>query len=129
MHEQVNSEEQNILAEMGAWVTEHTQVCRVSGDTLEVAMTEKDSLGETIYCFVQKNENDYRIGDDSRTLFKIDPGASDEEIYELTSELATAAGFQFDQTSGEIWKQTDKEHLVEVIMAIAQLIVAVSYLG
>lgn len=121
--------EQIIKDQIGNWVVNHTQVCFISDDTLEIATSEKDSLKETIYCFIQKSNDVYRIGDDSRTLFKIDPSASDEELYAMTEEVAKSAGFDFDYNTGEIWKEVSRANVIATIMKLSQLVVAVSYLG
>ena len=121
--------EQIIKDQIGNWVVNHTQVCFIGDDTLEIATSEKDSLGETVYCFIQKSNDVYRIGDDSRTLFKIDPSANDEELYAMTEEVAKSAGFDFDYNTGEIWKEVSRANVIEMIMKLTQLVVAVSYLG
>lgn len=39
---------------IGNWVSDHTEIEVMSADTLEVATTEIDAYGDTVYCFIQK---------------------------------------------------------------------------
>ena len=59
---------------IGEWVSTHTQVEQVANNTWSIATTQIDAYGDTVYCFVEKNGNLYKIGDDSHILFKLDPG-------------------------------------------------------
>ena len=55
---------------IGEWVSTHTQVEQVANNTWSIATTQIDAYGDTVYCFVEKNGNLYKIGDDSHILFK-----------------------------------------------------------
>ncbi len=57
---------------IGNWVSDHTEIEVMSADTLEVATTEIDAYGDTVYCFIQKIDDTYKIGDDGHILFKLD---------------------------------------------------------
>lgn len=125
----MNEEVNNIRRQVGEWVSRNTAVVQVSEDTFEVATTEIDSYGDTIYCFVKKVGNLYQISDEGHILFKIDPGATDIELYETAENIAIGAGFDFDEAACEISVTTDEENLAQAINKLSQLQVAISYLG
>lgn len=114
---------------IGNWISENTQIISISDDTYEIATTEIDSYGDTIYCFVKKMEDLYQIGDEGRILFKLDPGADDVDLYRTAEEIAIGAGFDFDEETCEISVTTDKDNLVQAIIKLSQLQIAISYLG
>ena len=62
-------------------------------------------------------------------MFKLDPGETDRELYQTGMEVAIGAGFDFDEDTCEISVTTDKENLAQAIIRLAQLQVAISYLG
>ncbi|WEV40602.1 DUF1828 domain-containing protein [Lactobacillus sp. ESL0681] len=111
------------------WVIDNTKVIQVSEDTLEVATTEIDAYGDTVYCFVKSLTDTYQVSDDGRLLFKLDPGASDEELIQTATELVLSSGFDFDDVTNEISITIPKSELASSIMKLAQLQVAISYLG
>ena len=106
---------------IGAWIAEHTQIERLSD--------EIDSYGDTIYCFLEKTGDYYRISDEGNILFKLDPGETDENLYRTAEEIAIGAGFDFDESSCEISVLADKESVAQAVIKLAQLQIAVSYLG
>ncbi|MDF7672101.1 DUF1828 domain-containing protein [Lactobacillus sp. ESL0701] len=114
---------------IGDWVAAHTGVTAVSSDTLEVATTAIDSYGDTVYCFVQQVGERYLVTDDGRMLFKLDPGISDTDLYETTAEIALGAGYDFNEENCEISVQVEQDNLAQAIVKLAQLQVAISYLG
>lgn len=114
---------------IGAWVAAHTQIIKVSQDTLEVMTTEIDSYGDSIFCFVQEKDGSYVVSDDGNLLFKLDPGASDQELYQTAEDIALGAGFEFDKEHSVIYVQTDRDNLAQAILKLAQLQLAISYLG
>lgn len=114
---------------IGAWIAAHTEVAIVSEDTAEVMTTEIDSYGDSIYCFVQEKDGGYVVSDDGNLLFKLDPGATDQELYQTAEDIALGAGFEFDQTHSMIYVQTDKKDVAQAIIKLAQLQLAISYLG
>lgn len=113
---------------IGNWVSDHTEIEAMSADTLEVATTEIDAYGDTVYCFIQKIDDTYKIGDDGHILFKLDPGVTDTDLYQTAEEIALGAGFEFDQSSAEISVQTAKVDIAQAVEKLAQLQVAISYL-
>ena len=114
---------------IGEWVSAHTQVEQVGNNTWSIATTQIDAYGDTVYCFVEKTGDLYKIGDDSHILFKLDPGETDRELYQTEMEVTLGAGFDFDDDTCEISVTTDKENLAQAIIRLAQLQVAISYLG
>lgn len=125
----MENEEDYIKQGIGKWVSTHTGVVRVSDDTIEVATTQIDSYGDTVYCFVKKIDDYYEVSDDSHILFKIDPGETDPELYQTGEQIALGAGFEFDEDSSEIFVTVEKKDLAQAIVRLAQLQVAISYLG
>ncbi|WEV42878.1 DUF1828 domain-containing protein [Lactobacillus sp. ESL0684] len=123
----LNSE--SVQKSISDWVIDNTKVAQVSEDTLEVATTEIDAYGDTIYCFIKMLDNAYQVSDDGRLLFKLDPGASDEELIQTATELVLGSGFDFDELTNEISITIPKSELASSIMKLAQLQVAISYLG
>lgn len=124
-----NNEEICIKQEISKWVVDHTSVLQVDSDTIEVATTEIDSYGDTVYCFIKEVDDYYEVSDDSHLLFKLDPGATDVELYQEAERIVLGAGFEYDKQSSEIFVAVDKENLAQAIMRLAQLQVAISYLG
>lgn len=118
-----------IKKKIGEWVTKETKVELVDVNTYEVATTQIDAYGDTVYCFVEKVGQYYQVSDDSHILFKLDPGETDQELYQTGEEVALGAGFEFDEKTGEISVTTDVDNLAQAIMRLAQLQVAISYLG
>lgn len=124
-----DNKESYIKQEVAKWVAGHTDVLRVSPDTIEVATTEIDSYGDTVYCFVKEVDDYYEVSDDSHLLFKLDPSATDLELYQTAERIVLGAGFEYDEQSSEIFVTVDKENLAQAIIRLAQLQVAISYLG
>ncbi|WEV71538.1 DUF1828 domain-containing protein [Lactobacillus sp. ESL0785] len=114
---------------IGDWVAKETGIVTVSADTLEVATTAIDAYGDTVYCFVQKQGTQYLVTDDSRILFKLDPGVSDTDLYQTAAEMAIGSGYDFDEATCAISMQVDQTDVVQTIVKLAQLQVAISYLG
>lgn len=119
----------NLKQEIAAWVAQNTGIVAVSSDTYEVATTEIDAYGDTVYCFVKKDDKWYEISDEGRILFKLDPGETDMELYQTAEQIAIGAGFDFDEKDCSISVTTDQENLAQAIFKLAQLQVAISYLG
>lgn len=125
----MKDEEKYIKQGIAEWISNHTGVVKVSDDTFEVATTQIDSYGDTVYCFVKKVGDYYEVSDDSHILFKIDPGEVEPDLYKTGQEIALGAGFDFDEKSCEIFVTVDKQNLAQAIIRLAQLQVAISYLG
>lgn len=129
MNQNFTEASQQLKKAIGSWVQKQTQICQIADDTWEIVTFVQDAMGESIYCFVEQKDNYFRVGDDGRTLFKIDPSASDKSLLASAEELILADGFEYDASTGEIWSQADEENLVAVIMELIQLAAAVSYLS
>lgn len=110
------------------WFLRNIEIIAVSDDTVEIATTEKDSFGEVIYCYVQKLGESYRVSDDGRLLFKLDPSISDADLLNLAFELAAKAGIQLDEKNCELWVLSDFNELCDKVMLLAQIQAAISYL-
>lgn len=119
---------EQIKTAIGNWVESHTGVVEVAKNTYEVATTQIDAYGDTVYCFVKKEDNLFQISDEGHMLFKLDPGETDQELYQTAEEIAIGAGFDFDHQSCEISVRTDETNLAQAIVKLAQLQVAISYL-
>ncbi|MBA1393313.1 DUF1828 domain-containing protein, partial [Lactobacillus sp. XV13L] len=107
----------------------NTHVIPFGPNTLEVATPVRDALGEAVYCFIEKDEEGYLVSDDGRTLFKLDPSASDGELAEMAARLARVADCEFNQENGVLAARTKRGGLVDRVMTLTQLQVAVSYLA
>lgn len=125
----MNETQKYIKKGIGDWVSNNTGVVNVDNDTLEIATTQIDAYGDTVYCFVIDKGDYYEVSDDSHILFKLDPGETDADLYRTGAQVAIGAGFNFDEDSCEIFVEVDKENLAQAIIRLAQLQVAISYLG
>lgn len=114
---------------IGNWVAEHTGVVSVGDNTVEVATTQIDSYGDTVYCFVKDMGDYYQVSDDGRLLFKLDPGQTDTDLYQTGQEIVLGAGFGFEEDTCTIFVDVDKENVAQAVIRLAQLQVAISYLG
>lgn len=120
---------QQLKKAIGSWVQDQTQICQIADNAWEVVTFVQDAMGEAIYCFVEQKDDYFRVGDDGRTLFKIDPSASDKNLLTSAEELILAGGFEYDASTGEIWAQADEKDLVAIIMQLIQLAAAISCLS
>lgn len=62
-------------------------------------------------------------------MFKLDPNSEDEELNETAKEIAIGSGYQFDDDHFEIYVDVDRKNVAQAAMKLAQLQVAISYLG
>ncbi|CCI85405.1 Putative uncharacterized protein [Lactobacillus pasteurii DSM 23907 = CRBIP 24.76] len=118
-----------VTSEIGKWAQRNTGIVQFKDGGYAIATFEIDSFGDTIYVFVEKTEWGYRVGDDGRLLFKLDPGESNLDMYETAAEIALGAGYDFDEETCEIFVEVEEEDLAQAIMRLAQIQVAISYLG
>ena len=125
----MNDKQNFIKQEIGNWVSKNTEVVKVDDNTLEIATTQIDAYGDTVYCFAIDKGDYYKVSDDSHILFKLDPGETDIDLYRTAAQIAVGAGFIFDEENCEIFVEVDKENLAQAIIRLAQLQVAISYLG
>ena len=80
-------------------------------------------------CGVDEAEDHCRVSDGGRILFKLDPNSEDEELNETAKEIAIGSGYQFDDDHFEIYVDVDRKNVAQAAMKLAQLQVAISYLG
>lgn len=122
-------ETQQIAREIGDYTAKETQAIWVDANTMQIATTMIDSYGDTVYVWVKEDDDTCRISDDGRILFKLDPKEEDLELYDTAEEIALGSGYQFDEDHGEIYVDVDRKNAAQAIMKLAQLQVAISYLG
>mgnify|MGYP001229225281 CR=1 FL=1 len=114
---------------IGEWVADHTEVVVTDDGEYEVATTEVDAYGDTIYVWVKPDGAGYRVGDDGRLLFKLDPGAEDAELMTTAEEIALGSGYEYNHETGEIFVMVTEKQLAGAIMRLALLQTAISYVG
>lgn len=88
-----------------------------------------DSYGDTVYVWVKEDEDHCRVSDGGRILFKLDPNQEDMELYETAADITLGSGYQFDEDHCEIYVDVDRKNVAQAAMKLAQLQVAISYLG
>ena len=115
--------------EIGDYVAENTKVIWVDNHTRQIATMMIDSYGDTVYVWVEEAEDHCRVSDGGRILFKLDPNSEDEELNETAKEIAIGSGYQFDDDHFEIYVDVDRKNVAQAAMKLAQLQVAISYLG
>ena len=112
------------------WVNNHTHVLLMDQNTLEVETIYRDSFNESVYCFVEITAKEkFIVSDDGRSLFKLDPSASDVDLIATIGDIAIASEFNFNLQNGVISAKADRENLIDTIMRLAQLQVNISYLN
>lgn len=112
------------------WVNNHTHVLLMDQNTLEVETIYRDSFNELVYCFVEITAKEkFIVSDDGRSLFKLDPSASDVDLIATIGDIAIASEFNFNLQNGVISAKADRENLIDTIMRLAQLQVNISYLN
>lgn len=125
----ISSEYDNLKTKLIDWLATKTQISQFDDGTIEIMAPVKDALGDNIYCFVTQKTNSYLVSDDGRCLFKLDPSASDNELFEEAAEIAANAEFKLNDNNWTICTLTDKENLLESIMQLINIQVAISYLA
>ncbi len=112
------------------WVNNHTHVLLMDQNTLEVETIYRDSFNELVYCFVEITAKEkFIVSDDGRSLFKLDPSASDVDLIATIGDIAIASEFNFNLQNGVISAKADRQNLIDTIMRLAQLQVNISYLN
>lgn len=119
----------DLRSAIGEYSKENNVVIDLGQGSFEISSFFIDSYGDTVYCFVEPEGPYFKVSDDGRLLFKLDPGLEDQEFYQTAKEVIIGAGFDFDEETATISFITDQENLAQVIIKLAQLQVAVSYLG
>ena len=120
---------EKLMDETQQWVLRNMDVLSMPDNTIEVATFQIDSFGDTIYCFVEEKDGYYRVSDDGRMLFKLDPGQTNQELYETAAEIAVGSGYYFDEDVCEIYAEVEEDDVANSVMRLAQLQLAISYLG
>lgn len=115
--------------EISDYVAENTKVIWVDNHTMQIATMMIDSYGDTVYVWVEKAEDHCRVSDGGRILFKLDPNSEDKELNETAKEIVIGSGYQFDDDHFEIYVDVDRKNVAQAAMKLAQLQVAISYLG
>lgn len=121
----ISSEYDNLKTKLIDWLATKTQISQFDDGTIEIMAPVKDALGDNIYCFVTQKTNSYLVSDDGRCLFKLDPSASDNELFEEAAEIAANAEFKLNDNNWTICTLTDKENLLESIMQLINIQVAI----
>ena len=112
------------------WVNNHTHVLLMDQNTLEVETIYRDSFNELVYCFVEITAKEkFIVSDDGRSLFKLDPSASDVDLIATIGDISLASEFDFNLQNGAISAKADRQNLIDTIMRLAQLQVNISYLN
>ena len=112
------------------WVNNHTHVLLMDQNTLEVETIYRDSFNELVYCFVEITAKEkFIVSDDGRSLFKLDPSASDVDLIATIGDISLASEFDFNLQNGVISAKVDRQNLIDTIMRLAQLQVNISYLN
>lgn len=119
----------NLNSEISQYVVKQTKIIWVDKHTMQIATMMIDAYGDTVYVWVEKDDDYYRVSDDGRILFKLDPNEEDHELNETAEEIAVGSGYQFDENHFEIYVDVDQKNLAQAVMKLAQLQVAISYLG
>ena len=83
----------------------------------------------SVYVWVEEADDHCRVSDGGRILFKLDPNEEDKELYETAEDIALGSGYEFDEKHCEIFVDVDRKNVAQAAMKLAQLQVAISYLG
>ena len=115
--------------EIGGYGAENTKVIWVDNHTMQIATMMIDSYGDTVYVWVEEAEAHCRVSDGGRILFKLDPNSEDKELNESVKGIAIGSGYQFADDHFELYVDVDRKNVAQAAMKLAQLQVAISYLG
>lgn len=114
---------------IGNYVAKSTKTIWVDKKTMQIATMMIDAYGDTVYVWVEEDGDHCRVSDGGRILFKLDPNEEDHELNETAEEIAVGSGYEFDEYHFEIYVDVDQQNLAQAVMKLAQLQVAISYLG
>lgn len=115
--------------EIGAYVTHETKTIWVNEQTMQIATMMIDSYGDTVYVWVEEKGDRCLVSDGGRILFKLDPNEEDKELYKTAEDIALGSGYEFDEEHCEIYVNVARNNVAQAVMKLAQLQVAISYLG
>lgn len=110
------------------WLEDNIQFYRVGESTIEVETPLIDAFGQRIYCFIEQEDEDYRITDDSWIMYKLDPLCEDDEFQETATDIVLGSGFDIDEKSNEIFQICEEDEIPELLNKLSQLQVALSFL-
>ncbi|MDH5100141.1 DUF1828 domain-containing protein [Lactobacillus kefiranofaciens] len=127
MNKKERTEQLNM--KIGAYVATETKTIWVDEHTMQIATIMIDAYGDTVYVWAEDHGDYWRITDGGRILFKLDPKAEDKELNETAQDIAYGSGYEFDPEHYEIYVDVAQENVAQVVMKLAQLEVAISYLG
>lgn len=110
------------------WLKENIHFIKASSD-IEVATPLIGAYGDLVYCWIEKEDDYYRITDDGGTLFKLDPGQENMDLLEEAMDIVIGAGFEFDEETLEIYQVVDQDYIPATLNDLTQLQVALTYLA
>ena len=110
------------------WLTETVKFYRIGPSTIEVETPLIDAFGQKVYCFVIKDDEGYRVTDDSWMMYKLDPLQEDDDFQEAAQDIVLGSGFDFDNETNEIFQDVTCGELAMMINNLAQLEVALSFI-
>ena len=110
------------------WLKENIRFIKAGSD-IEVATPLIGAYGDLVYCWIEKEDDYYRITDDGGTLFKLDPGQENMDLLEEAMDIVIGAGFEFDEETLEIYQVVDQEDIPATLNDLTQLQVALTYLA
>lgn len=110
------------------WLKENIHFIKVGSD-IEVATPLIGAYGDLVYCWIEKEDDYYRITDDGGTLFKLDPGQENMDLLEEAMNIVIGAGFEFDEETLEIYQVVDQDDIPATLNDLTQLQVALTYLA
>ena len=123
-----NSEIELIEQNAMNWLKENIHFIKAGSD-VEVATHLIGAYGDLVYCWIEKEDDYYRITDDGGTLFKLDPGQENIDLLEEAMDIVIGAGFEFDEESLEIYQVVDQDDIPAALNDLTQLQVALTYLA
>lgn len=125
----MNDAELNKISKQGLnWVKDNLKFYRIGPSTIEVETPLIDAFGQKIYCFIMKQDEGYRVSDDSWMLYKLDPMQEDEDFQEAAQDIVLGSGFDYDDQTGEIFQDMTYAELAMMVNNLAQLEVALSFI-
>ena len=110
------------------WLKENIHFIKAGSD-IEVATPLIGAYGDLVYCWIEKEDDYYRITDDGGTLFKLDPGQENMDLLEEAMDIVIGAGFEFDEETLEIYQVVDQDYIPATLNDLTQLQVALTYLA
>ena len=110
------------------WLKENIHFIK-AGSAIEVATPLIGTYGDLVYCWIEKEDDYYRITDDGGTLFKLDPGQENMDLLEEAMDIVIVAGFEFDEETLEIYQVVDQDDIPATLNDLTQLLVSLTYLA